>query len=206
MRAALVRNAEQKDPAEGIQRIGRHTRSPKALQDVEMVTVSRDVRAANPSHQISNTPIEVKQSRRNHRGAVGVDSLFVVPVRLVASERIEVNVTIFAEKLEELGNGGNGRPKIVPVGRAIKEEARFPQGKEDVAEARFDTETLGRMILTKWLIQFGLEAGTQGLGEFVQGGGRERIIESRDQRGLLLLQRQSVKGSSKIGEGTLCKQ
>ena len=69
-----------------------------------MVSVGCNVRAANPSNQVSNAPIEVKQSGRNHSGAVGINVLFIVPVRLEAAERVEIDITMFSEELEELGN------------------------------------------------------------------------------------------------------
>jgi len=88
-----------------------------------------------------------------------VDRGLSFPVGVVSSGSLELSISIFLQEVAEHASRVIGSAESSPFFRASNKVPRLPQGKKDVPESSSRSESLGKVFLTKGLIDFGPYAG-----------------------------------------------
>ena len=139
---AVGRNTIIENAGQSYQKVRRKPCPLEATKDGGVVSVGSHVGATNPPHQVSCTAIVVHEGGRDHGGPGGVDFLFVGPAGGKSPKGREIHIPVLLEQIVEEADRVIGRAKGSPRPGITREEARFPQGKENVAEGSFGTKTL----------------------------------------------------------------
>lgn len=131
----------------------------KPVKGLLVAAMGGHVGGTEPSYKVSNQAIEMEESSSGHGRPTLIDSRFCLPVEVVTTQRVEINVDLLIQGLGENRSRIVSRAQLLPVRYTIGEEATFPKGKENMPQGCIGRKRLGEVFLTKGLVNFCLNTG-----------------------------------------------